>query len=187
MNALSRHARFFVTLLLLSVSVAAITAPQPTSAGYLGVAFEYGADGTLVGVNFVSHPYTSSGVTCKSNNAMAVARTKLPHGHAFQTLCLDLIRPPAHSLTLIEVVNHGPAPLGFVAAAVELYRKPATDNPVFGADILGHSRSESGCIATARATIRSSVKHHKVRHPLTISCIAIPPPAKRPKPDGVAV
>ena len=166
---------------------------HPTYDGYMGLVFEQGIDGSLVGVNFVHNPYTRNKMECDVNNSMSIAHTKWPTGHTPRPFCLPAIKPAAGRLTLITVVNHGLSDSGFIAVALEFWHKPKIDlqeveNPIFGARVLGQAPDEQSCINVGKATIRSSLKHHEIKHQLTISCIAIPPKVEKSrKGDGSVV
>lgn len=175
----------FLILTLLALGACA-TIPQtphkrsvastvPTYAGYMGLEFEYDADGGLVGVDFVPNPYTETDDHCLMNNAAGTAdQDALPPGHTLKTFCMKLVKPAAGKLTQIAVLNHGLGSM-FIAVAIEFV---AGANPIYGARILGQSADEASCISTGKDTISSSVKDGKIHHPLTISCIAVPPPVK---------
>lgn len=167
-------------------SAAAIIA-QPTLVGFLGVAFEYDSDGAPVGAQLVKNPYTEKEQACTANNAMAVGETEIPPGHSFQTVCLPLLEPPNGRLTLIAVVNSWSGALGFVAVGAEFNRGVSGAAAVFRADLMGSAPDEANCIGTGKETIRSSIADHKIKHPLTIACLAVPPPASKTKGSGDTV
>ncbi len=184
-------------LLVLVLLAGCATLPKPKVAlspqydGYMGLVFEQGIDGSLVGVDFVKNPYTLSKLACDINNSVQIGKVQWPTGHSPRPFCLPAIEPPSGRLTLITVVNHGLSDSGFIAVAIEFWHKPKIDmdevaNPIFGAKVLGQAPDEKNCIRVGKATIKSSLKHHKIKHPLTISCVAIPPKVSA-KVDGSSV